>query len=334
MNPEFTGPQSLTYGPYKNFSDGIIPQLNSDIFYWSDSGLPIAIAKATNNHRAVLMSIPFETINETARTPIMNQIVGWLGDLGDSTFEVDQTTSMTGESRTYTITIKNDSRGNDNQITMENQLPVYLEIEPNSISGGASYQAATRTLTWEGTLADNGVHQISYRASIAAGTPSGTQLVNKLSLHYAKHALAMEQYATVWVDTADFSTSTIQAEPDVEFAATAVTYTVQLQNTGSKPAISTTASFIAPEPLHLNLNSATSTIGTVLTNENQIFWDGTINPDETITITFRLSRTFGLMPLWYPTALILDDVETGTHLIEHNLQLLPYQRYFPFIAND
>ncbi|KAA3654425.1 MAG: DUF11 domain-containing protein, partial [Chloroflexi bacterium] len=334
FNPELAGPLPLAYDPYINFSDGIIPLPEDKILFWSDVGLPATVAKETDDYRAVFMSIPFEKITETVRTTMMNQIVGWLGDLGESTIETDHAIGNPGDSRTVTITIRNNSRGNDNQITLENHLPDSLLINSNTIQGGAIYHPASRMLTWQGTLANGAVHQISYQATIASGTPSGTQIDNHVSFHYARHNLSYEQFATMWVDAPDLTASSIHVTPNTPFAATAVTYSLQLHNIGSTTAPSTTATFKPPKPLNIVDGSITATAGNVSEIEDKIVWVGDLNPGEMTTVTIELTRTTPIRTIWYPTALILEESTTGTHLVEHRLLLSPYQQYFPIIAKN
>ncbi len=334
FDPELAGPLPLDYDPYRNFSDGIIPLPEDKILFWSDAGLPAAVAKATDDYRAVLMSIPFEKITETAQLPVMNQIIGWLGDLGESTIATDHGTGSPNDSRTYTITIRNNSRGNDNQITLENRLPESLLIDLNTVQGGAAYNPAARMLTWQGTLANRAVHQISYQATIAPGTPSGSRIENPVVFHYDKHNLSYEQFAVTWVDAPDLTASTISATPNTPFAATAVTYTLQLHNTGNAAANSISATFKLPQPLNIVDNSISATAGSVGTFDDKIVWEGDLNPGDMTIVTIGLTRTTPIRTVWYPTALILEENSTGTHLIEHRLLLAPYQQYFPIIARN
>ncbi|MCA9925397.1 MAG: S8 family serine peptidase, partial [Anaerolineales bacterium] len=142
LSPDLAGPLPLSYDPYQNYSDGIIPTSDTAVLFWSDAGLPAAIYRRTDDFRTILMSIPFETISETAQAAAMNQVAGWLGDLGDSTVLADQTVGSVGEMRTFTITARNDSQGYTNNATVTDVLPEALQIDAGSITGGAVYQAA------------------------------------------------------------------------------------------------------------------------------------------------------------------------------------------------
>lgn len=302
--------------------------------FWSDAGLPAAIYRRTDDFRTILMSIPFETISETAQAAAMNQVAGWLGDLGDSTVLADQTVGSVGEMRTFTITARNDSQGYTNNATVTNVLPEALQIDAGSITGGAVYQAATRTLTWSGSLADGAAHQISYRAIIAPDTPVGTTIENVVHFYYARHNLTYEQVGTIGVGSPYFGRSAITAVTNTPFAATAVTYTVNLYNSGTAAANGITATITFPEPLHVDAGSITADTGTTDLDDMSVIWQGDLTANSSTTLTVVLTRTAGTRRLWYPTALILQEETTGTTLIEHRLALRPFERFFPFAAQN
>ena len=93
------GTVPLHYAPYQNFSDGLFPQTNSQITHWGNSGLVGAIATPGDDWRSVFWAVPFEVMTNTVQAQAMNHIVGWLGDLGDSTFVVDERTVAAGLTR-------------------------------------------------------------------------------------------------------------------------------------------------------------------------------------------------------------------------------------------
>ncbi|MCP5101284.1 MAG: DUF11 domain-containing protein, partial [Chloroflexi bacterium] len=328
------GPLRQDYGPYLNFSDGIIPGSTSTPFYWNNVGLPAAVATAGENHRAVLMSIPFETITETARPMVMNDIVGWLGDLGDSSFEVDQRTGAAGTARTYTITIRNIESAPSNWVTAVNTLPAELNIDTGSISGGAIYDPATRQLTWSGELATGIAHQISYQATPTDGLPAATLVENKINLKYDRHNLAFDQFANVWIAAPDLTLSTISAEVNQPFASTAVTYTLRLHNSGLAATSGITSTWILPDQLKLITSTLTTSGGVASFQENRFLWQGDLNPGQTMVATLSFTRTASAKIIHIPTAIIIQDGVTSTLLRDHQIILTPYKTVFPLIFNE
>ncbi|WP_110517119.1 S8 family serine peptidase [Herpetosiphon llansteffanensis] len=84
------------------------------------------------------------------------------GDIGRTTFKlevlepelnvaVSDTTVDVGEYVTYTLTISNYASLADT-FYVTNTLPVGLELDASSLPAGASYNAATRTITWSGSV--------------------------------------------------------------------------------------------------------------------------------------------------------------------------------------
>ncbi|MEJ2749713.1 MAG: hypothetical protein P8183_17670, partial [Anaerolineae bacterium] len=199
LPPELTGPLPLDYTPYQNFSDGVVPRLGSSPFLWLDKGMAGGTATAGDDWRTVFLSFPLEKLPESDQALMMNGIVGWLSDLGDSTFAVDRRTGWAGEPRTYTITLRNLPDAPTNQVSLTNTLPVGLSLLPGTISGGAQYDAGTRQLTWTGQLAPGGSQQIVYQAAPEAGLADGMQLNNEATIAYARHALTFTRTVPLWV---------------------------------------------------------------------------------------------------------------------------------------
>ena len=328
------GPLEQSYDPYRNFSDGIIPGTTSTPLYWHNEGLPAAIATDGGNYRAVLMSLPLETITETVRLLVMNDIVGWLGDLGDSSFIVDQRTGGAGAARTYTITIRNIASAPANWVTAVNTLPANLTIDVNSISGGATYNPATRELRWSSELASGAVHQISYQATPANGLPAATLLENKLTLKYDRHNLVFDQFANIWISTPDLTQSTISAEVNKPLSPTAVTYTIQLHNNGLAATNGISSTWVIPDRLNLITSTVTTTGGTASFLKNRLIWQGDLNPGQMMTITLPFTRTAATKLTHIPTAIIIQDGVTSTLLREHELILKPYQVVLPIVAKE
>jgi len=138
----------------------------------------------------------------------------------------------------------------------------------------------------------------------------------------------------VWVDTPYLGGSSITAVSNTPLAATAVTYTLHLLNSGTAAANGISSTITFPDPLHIDNSRISATGGIASLNDQTIIWQGDLTPSSRVTITIPLTRTAGTRPIWYPTALILAEETTGTTLIEHRLELRPFEWFFPFVAQE
>ena len=336
LAPDLAGPLPLDFTPYQNFSDGVVPTTDqSQPFVWLDKGIPGGVANAGADWRALFLSFPLEKLPEAARSAMMNNIVGWLSDLGDSTFAVNQRTALAGEALTYTITLRNLPAAPSNQVAITNTLPVSLSLAPGTISGGAVYDAGSRQLTWSGQLAGGGEQQISYRAVPAPGLADGALLENKLQVYYGRHALTFERTAAVWVNAPDLSRSSLTAVANAPAATQRITYTLRLVNDGHQAAAGVegvTAVIRFSEPLTPVLSALAMTQGSAYLNATRLVWAGDLGVGAVATVTLALERAPSFTRRWLPVTAVLNDNITPIQLIYNQLPLPLYTYYFPLIA--
>lgn len=334
LPPELAGPLPLAYTPYQNFSDGVIPRAGSSPFLWLDRGMAGATATAGDDWRTIFLSFPLEKLPESAQAPMMNSIVGWLSDLGDSSFAVDQRTGLTGEPRTYTITLRNLPDAPTNQISLTNTLPAGLTLLPGTISGGAQYDASSRQLTWAGQLLPGGSRQIVYQAVPEAGLADGTQLDNKLAIAYDRHALTFTRTVPLWVAAPDLTGSWLTAVTNAPADPQHITYTLHLRNSGQRPTAGVAASLNFYPVLTPTISSLTASTGTAYLRGDRVIWQGDLNPGNQVTITLALTRELSLSHWWQPATAVLNDSISSTHLIYNQLYVPPYTQYFPLIVKN
>ncbi|MCA9954608.1 MAG: hypothetical protein KC434_07805, partial [Anaerolineales bacterium] len=326
---EHPPPYPLDFEPYQNHGDGIIPAPLSQPFFWHDRALPAGTATAGDNWRAVLWAVPFETITPTRQAEAMNRVMGWLSDLGDSSFAVDQRVGKLGEPRTYTITVQQ-VPGVSNSVWLTNTLSPWLVLDQASLTGGAAYNPATRQLTWAGTLPGGGSHTITYQATPTGIVPHGFQIENALVLHDGNHALTFDRLANVWVEAPEV-VARMTAVPNQPLAATIFTYTVELENVGLTAANEISAVVSLPNTFHIVTDTLASSAGTPAVGDRRLYWAGNLDIAESITMTLVLTREVTAVPQWVAiTALIDDGLTSPTFFAEW--QYLPvYTSYFPIV---
>lgn len=331
LPPDLAGPLPLDYTPYQNNSDGVIPRPGSQPYLWLDQGMAGGVTTAGADWRTLFLGFPLEKLPLPARTAAMNSIVGWLSDLGDSTFEVDRSVSPLGQPRTYTITLQNLPQAGANQVSITNTLSSGLQMLPGTINGGAQFNAGTNRLTWSGTLPPNGRYQIVYQAIPQVGT-TGERLDNHLQIYYGRHDLAFDKTAPIWIGTADLSQSTITAVSQINAITQTVTYTLHIINSGLTTADSAVTTMHYFTTLHPITDSLHTTAGAVFLRDKSLIWEGELTPGGDVTVTLALTRKFSLAHPWLPATAVLTSPAAPLHLIYNQLYPLPYFQYFPLIA--
>ena len=331
---KLAGPVPLGYQPYQNFSDGLIPKQLEQAVLWSDQGMAVGIANSgltTHNRdwRLLFWSIPFETMTNTAHLPAMNGIMGWLGDLGESTLGTENRVVARGNPQTYTLRLKNLPSAPTNQVQVTNTLPVGLDIVPGTVSGGATYDTATRQLTWQGNLAAGAERLIRYQA-IPSG---GSRLDNQVTIVYERHNIAFNQTATVWVDAPDLSGSQLTAVANTPYSPL-VTYTLRLQNDGFTTTQGISAVVRLPDAFHPLTDTLYFDQGTGFLADQRIHWHGDLIPGEAMTMTLHLTATTPSKLSWHSATAVIQDGVTDTQIFNHVLALRPFTYYWPFVANQ
>lgn len=332
--PDLAGPLLLDYTLYKNNGDGVIPHSGSHPYLWTDQGMAAGSAAAGTNWRTIFLGFPLEKLPAAARPELMNQIVGWLSDLGDSTFTVDQSFATLGQPRTYTITLRNLPQALTNTVSITNTLPPDLRLLPQTVSGGAVFDAAARQLTWGGILPPDGRHQITYRA-VPQTVVSGTRLDNQLQIYYDSHEMVFTKTAPVWIETANLSQSTITAVSTTNTQITptqTVTYTMHIINNGAISAKSTVATMRYFTGLQPITETLTTTGGAVFLRNKSLVWEGRLSPASSVTVTLALTRNFPEAFPWLPVTAVFQTPSAPLHLIYQQLNLYPNSQYFPLIA--
>ena len=342
--PNLNEPLPLTYGNFHNNSDGLTPNSSAVPYLWHDKGMAAAIANSIPSagssqnpglSRTIFFGFPFEKLPEESRPPLMNSIIGWLTDVGDSTFEVDQRSSLPDDTRTYTITLRNHPLADSNQLFITNTLPISLNLKPATLTGGATYEASSRQIRWQGQLDSNGVHTITYQAFPKQALPDNTRIDNLLTIGFDRHALAFNQTASFWANSPDLSPSTLTAEQSMESSTHFITYTLSLQNNAVTQADNVTATLRLPEYLEITDYAASSPAAQITQTDAAIIWTGGLLPSEIFTITVTGYRHMTVdEPEWGTAVAYLEDGSTNPLVRAVYSHLPPHKYYFPIVFQN
>jgi uncharacterized repeat protein (TIGR01451 family) len=332
-------PLPLDVSPYQNFGDGLILASGEPVM-WQNSGLPGAVANqglAANGRqwRTMFWSFPLEKLPASAQNMAMNGIVGWLSDLGNSTWVVDEAYSpLGGANRVFTMTIRNEGV-ESHAVTVVNSLPKFLDIDLSSVTGGATYNPITRQLTWQGVMAAGEVKEIRYSAAADPTLPAGTRLNNQLSLQVAGQDFIWRQSIPLWVGVPDLRGSTLTISPAEPTRDQPITYTLTLHNQSNLPAPAISSTLFLPLPLVPITDTMVSSSGVITLTQAGLQWQGGLAPGETVTMSLVLTATVGVETQWLSAAALIADGFTDPFLITHQIPLMaPYQVYLPWLPRS
>jgi subtilisin family serine protease len=327
------GPLPLDYDPYQNFSDGLVPAAGSQVALWHDQGMAAAVATTGENWRTLFWAVPFEKLPAASQATAMNQIVGWLSDLGSSSFEVDQRSAPAGATLAYTLTLRHLDTGYPNSVAITNTLPPALTLISDTLSGGASYNPLTRQITWQGTLDSGGEQIITYQATADPSLDDGSQLNNPVEIFYSRHRLTFSREAISWLAAPEFGRSTLTADMPVNSLGREVTYTLVLRNDGFNltPTEPISAGISLPDALNPITSSLSSSSGTAELVPGRVHWQGNILPGQVVTITLALTGTLPADLYWLTATAVIEDGVTYPLVRESFVFLAPRRLYFPLI---
>lgn len=302
-------------------------------------GLDTLMGDGERPYRAIFWCIPFEQTPITLQPAIMNGIMGWLSDLGDSTFTVDKPVSLPDEIRTYTITLRNFAPNQPNQVTITNTLPAELRLLEDTITGGGKFVREKNELLWRGELAGGAVQTITYQARVAGGLKPGTRIDNVLEITHqrpgANNPLSFNRIASVRSDTSDLSPSHLDVHMATIGRRQYVTYTLTLANVGSIAASGTTAVLRYPPTLNAITYTLSISSGIVTWTNGQLTWSGAIQPNQEISITLQTRRFIQLAGgNWLTAVAYINQAQSGddTAVRAQISYLPPYQTFLPIIA--
>ncbi|GAB4148326.1 MAG: hypothetical protein Fur0021_08040 [Candidatus Promineifilaceae bacterium] len=334
--PDAAPAWSLDFGPYQNFGDGVMPASSARVHFWHNGGMPGGIANQGADWRTVFWGLPFETLPEAAQGPAMNRIVGWLSDLGDSTFASSARINIAGAWQTYTLTLRTLDLGFTYQVNITNPLLAELTPDVNSLSQGAVYDAAAHEIRWQGTMPGGSVQVIRYRAMISADVAAGIALVNPVAIHYHeleapdRHALTFERNVITWIDVPDYSQVTLTTSPAAPHPTYPVKVNLELHAPNMTTAAPITVTLMLPPPLFpLTATLQSNQQQPITVGQQQFMWAGTLSPGAALQMSLMVAPPPGIQPLNLPISVIIEDGITSPIVQEAIIRYQPHQLYQP-----
>ena len=327
------GPVPLSYTPYQHFRDGIIPPASSTPFMWQNTGMAGAVAHmGAGGGRSVFWSLPLETVPEKERAAALEGVMGWLSDLGESTFATDARYAQAGESRAYTLTLRNLPRAPTASVAVSNTLPQGVLLVPGSVDPDVQIIPGDRTLNWQGQLAPGAEREISYRVTTAANLRPGTRLDNKVTIVNLDDQSSLRQVLPLWINSPNLSRSTLSSQATNGLPERTISYTLVLRNVALPAVQAVTATVYLPDSLHVLTDSLRTSGGEAILADQDVLWRGELAGGESVTTTVVLTQAV-LSESWLPAGAIIEDGLIDP-IILHDLRYSPpAQRILPIIAS-
>jgi uncharacterized repeat protein (TIGR01451 family) len=317
-------------------AEGIAPGRAAATALRGSSDRALAIHRADATSRVVFMSIPFEALSEEGAARAMRRIVGWLGWLGDSTLSASRDVAQAGDRVAYTLTARHNGAA-PVHATFTATLPLRVTLVPGSLTPGAGFDPAARTVTWAGTL-DPGVavttsYQVTLDASLLTGTLvlPGMPLTTTAIFRDDTHGIAFDPSAVVRVSAPSLALSAFTAPPSVK-PGESLTYTLIVSNSGLTPALFAQVKLLPP----LDTRVVTSAFswsgpGFVTNTVSVIDWRGSLDVGQYVTLTFTMEAPAALADTTLLGEALLWDGAGGAWERSAWVNVEPYRSYLPVV---
>lgn len=323
------GPWDLAY-PFPNWSDGVEPMPGVQVVLRDQNRRAIGLAQRGKGWATVFFSFPFEALPEAARAATAERIAGWLSWLGGSSFQADRASVAAGGTITYTLRLRNDGPSTVT-VSLSNTIPLSLSLVSGTLTGPALYDPVARRVSWEGVLPPGDGVTVAYQATVSAGVPTGTVIVNPVRLGLEGQGVRFHRFAVVRVGGADLSPSALRFAPLHARPNTRAEAVLTLTNAGPGDALSATALISLPVAAFPISNSLGWGSGTARMAGKAVRWSGTVSAGASVTVAWEMSLPSALSPTpFYGVAFLENGAERRWERPAW-LWVSPWRLYLPIV---
>lgn len=203
---------------------------------------------------------------------LMADAIAWLSQPA-LTKQVSKTEVMPGERITYTLTLRNVMAIPLDEVHIVDPLPAEVDLVPESLTGGASYNPAEHSVEWIGGIAPRDAVTITFQVDLAPSIRAGTRITNTAQAEVFGQTLTAS--APVTVIGPDLSPSTKTADRELVLSGEVFTYTIELKN--ASPVTATTVTLVDPIPTGTVYVPGSATGGATFdATANAIRWSGVV----------------------------------------------------------
>jgi hypothetical protein len=332
----YLGPEEVSY-PYKNFSDAITPTASAAAAFVGQEGQPNAVTNTGPNlqggavpWRTAFFAFDPDGLSQATNRRLMQRVTGWLSWLGGSTVSVDKSLARDTDSLTYTVVLGNDGWQDMAFAYFTATFTNDLVPIPESITGGASWDAGQSAFVWSGPLAQGQNRIFTYQANITSPLPMGHVVSHTVWMGYDGHAIKFDRIAATTVNLPILSESTFGVTPDTGEIGSLLTYTLQVRNTGVADGLITAINPL-PASLALGPNIRQTASGILQTDGRVIVWTVPVPVGDSAVLTYTATVT-GIPPGFVlRNDVTLDDGLGNTRLLEALTKIKGVPTFLPAI---
>ncbi len=245
-------------------------------------------------------------------------------DLSASAAAVDKSIAGPGDTLFYSMAVRNTGTATTTAF-LRDVLPESTVYVPGSASAGASYNAASRAILWNGLVAPHGAAVVSFAATLAPGLASGSLITNSVVMTDVLGRSYTRAASTAFF-ASDLSPSRMDASAANAGAGQMVTLTITVANSGGGPTDFTVTDTL---PLGLRLLPGTMDVahGTGVYDEatRRVLWHGRILSGYQTYLRFAV-RVEGSADV-----VNMARIRDGSGLVierSASLRFLPYRLFF------
>ena len=331
-----TGSLPIYFDDFQNNGDTMLlsDQPNVRPLLWHDRGIG-GVGNFSDDPdtpwRTVFWGVPFETLADDAHNDVMAGALGWLGDLGDTSIEVDQSYVDPGNPLTFTVTIRNRPTGITQTVTITNPLPAGLEYITGTLVGDATWDPTAQTFSWVGSLAPNQSETFSYQAS----PQSAGRYLNQIQIAGDQELVPFSRGAIIQAGGFDLSTSEIHHElgPRTD-GSRRVTMTLAVNNVGDTPISNITATAFIPEEMVFLTDTVSSLDGTAVYTQASVIWHGDVAAASQVTVSAVFTSDSAYLDEWILSNLRIEDAEAPKWFIYEPQFFEAFKNWAPFVGQD
>ena len=294
--------------PYNwNLSTAVQPISTAGVVVRGDSGQPFGLAQtglasrpqfapnfqgalAPREWRAGMLPWAFEALEPSARRALMNQIVGWLSWLGESSLEAEALAVMPGQPATFTLVARLDSVRAALPLTAVASLSATLAGEGALVSSTLpAFAPPADAGAWQGVITAGQHLSWTFVVQVPPTATTGSTLTATAFLSLDEAGIRFARSASVRVGR-PVLTAALQLPAGAPRWGDRLTATVVLTNLGSTFAPSTTLDAVIPTGLRLLTDTVAGPgTGDLRSAGNRLIWRGPIGAGAAISVTYAFT---------------------------------------------